>query len=137
MSSEVMPVSPPKKKPETTRSAPPRFDTRAAHLLILIVLTIAVYSNSLNGKFVFDDQQIVLQNSHLMNIHTLGDAFAIGTGWRQLLFFTYGLNYYWGGLDTFSYHLVNLVLHIINVLLVYGIILAALRDDTRARFAAF
>jgi tetratricopeptide (TPR) repeat protein len=106
------------------------------HVVVLIIVTVTVYANSLNGKFVFDDQQIVMQNPRLMNVHTLNEAVAIGAGWRQLLFLTYGLNYYWSGLDTFSYHVVNVALHVVNVLLVYGIILVALRDDNRARFAA-
>src|SRR6516162_4556307 len=94
-----------------------RFAGLIPHILVLVAITVIAYANSLNGKFVFDDQQIVLQNAHLMNVHTLADAFAIGAGWRQLLFFTYGLNYYLSGTDTFSYHLVNLVLHVINVVL--------------------
>jgi tetratricopeptide (TPR) repeat protein len=107
------------------------------HVLVLMTITVIVYMNSLNGKFVFDDQQLVLQNPQLMNVHTLREAIAIGTGWRQLLFLTYGLNFYLSGLDTFSYHAVNLLLHVVNVVLVYAIIMAALGDDVRARFAAF
>lgn len=129
------PKAAPKIKDATT--VRPRFDSTIPHLLVLIVITVIAYANGMNGKFVFDDQQIVLQNPSLMNVHTLADAFAIGGGWRQLLFFTYGLNYYFSGVDTFSYHVVNLVLHLINVVLVYWIILAVLRDDVRARFAAF
>src|SRR5215471_21389771 len=132
-----MPASPPKKKTPAVSQGTSRFDTWPMHLVVLAIVTVVVYANSLHGKFVFDDQQIVLQNPRLMNVHTLNDAVAIGTGWRQLLFLTYGLNYYWSGLDTFSYHIVNVVLHVVNVLLVYGIIVVALRDDTRARFAAF
>src|SRR4051812_47266422 len=123
---DVMPAILPKNTSAT------RFDHFGMHILVLIILTVIVYANSLHGKFVFDDQQIVLQNPRLMNVHTLNDAFAIGAGWRQLLFLTYGLNYYWSGLDTFSYHVLNVVLHVVNVLLVYGIIVVALRDDTRA-----
>jgi protein O-mannosyl-transferase len=107
-----------------------------AHVLILIAITVLTYANSLQGKFVFDDQQIVLQNPALMNIHSLNDAVVLGAGWRQLLFFTYGLNYYIAGLDTFGYHVLNLVLHVANVLLVYAILLAALGQDLRARFTA-
>jgi protein O-mannosyl-transferase len=132
-----MPASPPKKKTPAVSQGTNRFDGWPIHFVMLAIVTVAVYANSLHGKFVFDDQQIVLQNPRLMNVHTLNDAVAIGAGWRQLLFLTYGLNYYWSGLDTFSYHVVNVVLHVINVLLVYGIIVVALRDDTRARFAAF
>jgi tetratricopeptide (TPR) repeat protein len=106
------------------------------HLLSLSFLTslaVLTYANSLHGKFVFDDLSVVLQNSTLMNVKTLSDVIspALGGGWRQLLFSTYALNYYWSGLDTFSYHVVNLGLHVINVWLVYGILIAAFREDVR------
>src|SRR5215471_11476192 len=91
-----------------SKPAPPlrtHFASVVAHAVVLITIAVIVYANGLHGKFVFDDQQIVLQNPRLMNVHTLSEAFAIGADWRQLLFLTYGLNYYWSGLDTFSYHL--------------------------------
>ena len=91
-----------KSAPKTVKVERVRFDSATAHILVLVVIAIMAYANSLNGAFVFDDQQIVLQNAQLMNVHTLGDAFAIGAGWRQLLFFTYGLNYYFSGTDTFT-----------------------------------
>jgi len=109
----------------------------AVPLLALIALTVAVYANSLNGDFVFDDQQIVLQNPQLLNIHTLGDVVAVGAGWRQLLFATYGLNYYWSGVSAQGYHIFNLVLHVINVLLVYVIIYELGGRDAQARYLAF
>ena len=132
-------------------SAPKRASIRAANpttewippnwlsLSLLACLTTITYANSLHGKFVFDDLSIILQNSALMNVKTLGDAVSplLGGGWRQLLFATYALNYYWSGLDTFSYHAVNVALHVINVWLVYGIVLAAFREDERPpRFIA-
>ena len=120
----------PKTKAKPGPPASAGFDSKTLVLaLVLITITVIVYMNSLNGKFVFDDQQLVLENPQLMNVHTLREAIAIGTGWRQLLFLTYGLNFYLSGLDTFSYHVVNLLLHVVNVLLVYAIIIAALRDD--------
>src|SRR5215831_9417973 len=125
-----------KAKPGPPASA--GFDSKTlVHLLVLITITVIAYVNSLNAKFVFVDHQLSLHKPQLMNVHTLRDAVAIGTGWRQLLFLTYGLNFYLSGLDTFSYHVVNLLLHVVNVLLVYAIIIAAFRDDVRARFAAF
>src|SRR5438874_4003809 len=105
----------------------------------LTILTVATYANSLRGAFVFDDLQIVMQNSALMNVKTFGDVvlLAMREGSRKLLFFSYGLNYYWGGLQTFGYHVLNVVLHVVNVLLVYGIILEVLGEDKRARYVAF
>src|SRR5207253_7167799 len=106
---------------------------------VLAGLTAITYANSLHGKFVFDDLSVILQNAALMNVKTLRDAVSpvVGGGWRQLLFATYALNYYWSGLDTFSYHVVNVGLHVINVWLVYGIVLAAFREDEQpSRFVA-
>jgi tetratricopeptide (TPR) repeat protein len=108
-------------------------------LCLLTVLSALTYANSLHGKFVFDDLSIVLQDPTLMNVKTFSQAMspAVGGGWRPLLFVTYALNHYWGGLDTFGYHLVNVGLHVINVLLVYGILLSAfLEDDERSRYVA-
>src|SRR5207245_7468062 len=89
---------------------------------------------------VFDDQ-VLTENPNLLKIHTLSDAAGVGLGWRPLLFFTYGLNYYWFGLTPYSYHLVNLLLHVINVVLVYFIIREVVRvlDETErdSAWAAF
>ncbi len=89
----------------------------------LALIAVLAYANSLHGDFVFDDQQIVLQNPLILNIHSLADVVKAGMGWRQLLFLSYGFNYYWSGQDTSSYHALNLAFHILNVWLVYGIIL--------------
>ena len=106
----------------------------------LILLTVFVYWNSLGNDFVFDDQ-VLTENPNLLKIHTLSDAAGAGLGWRPLLFFTYGLNYYWFGLNPYSYHAVNLLLHIINVVLVYFIIREVVRvlDETErdSAWAAF
>src|SRR5438105_15396610 len=79
---------------------------------LLTALTALTYANSLQGKFVVDDLQLIQQNAALMNVKTFGDAvsIAITGGWRQLLLFTYALNYYWDGLNTFGYHVVNVSL---------------------------
>jgi tetratricopeptide (TPR) repeat protein len=109
--------------------------SQTVSLCALAALTALAYANSLQGKFVFDDLVVVLQEPKLMNVKTIGDVFAV-TGGRWLLIITYALNYYWSGVDTFSYHLVNVALHVINVLLVYGIILSVLRDGRRSRYVA-
>ena len=109
----------------------------AVSLGVLALLTAFVYWNSLNGEFVFDDQQIVLQNPNLLNIKSLGDAINAAMGWRQVLFFSYGLNYYLGGLNPYGYHAVNLFLHIINVFLVYFIIRELAGRHRSSTYAAF
>lgn len=95
-------------------------------LLLLAGLTVLSYGNSLHGRFVFDDQEVIFQPA-VINARSLSGIVSITTGWRQLLFATYAFNNYWSGFDPFSYHVVNLLLHVVNVLLVYGIILVLLR----------
>ncbi len=97
----------------------------ALHVAVLVIITVAVYANSLRGEFVFDDQHVVFQNTALMNVQTFKDVLSIGASARQLLHFTYALNYYLGATDTLGYHLFNVLLHGINTILVYFIILTA------------
>ncbi len=96
-------------------------------------LTLLAYANSLHGSFVFDDRVIVLGDPRLINVPSFTDAIGLGSGWRELLFSTYRLNYYWGGLDTFGYHALNVVLHTLNSVLVFLIIL---RVSGGSQFAA-
>jgi tetratricopeptide (TPR) repeat protein len=124
-----------------SRKTPVLKEWTPPHILsfgVLIALVAVAYANSLHGKFIFDDPKLIQQDDALMNVKTFGDVISlIATGgWRKLLRVTYALNYYWGGLDSFGYHVVNVSLHAINVLLVYGIILAALREEARSRYVA-
>ena len=126
------------RKPPAAR-VEPWVPSHTFSFVVLVVLTALTYANSLHGKFVFDDLQLVQQSSAIMNVKTFSDAIVSGwfaAGQRHLLFLTYALNYYWSGLDTVNYHVLNLILHVINVLLVYGIILAIFKRGVQFRFAA-
>ena len=48
--------------------------------IVLAVLTIVAYAGGLHGKFVFDDQQIVMQNPQLMSVRSLADVIVVGAG---------------------------------------------------------
>lgn len=99
------------------------FRSKAVPTLIALVgLCVLAYANTLHGAFIFDDRQLVPQNAAIHNVHSFQDALAVGAGWRQLLTLTYALNFLYGGVNTFGYHATNVVLHIVNVLSVYGIL---------------
>jgi hypothetical protein len=57
-------------KPARAAWIPPHFFS----FCLLTALVVLTYANSLHGKFVFDDLQIIQQNSSLMNVKTFGDA---------------------------------------------------------------
>src|SRR5262249_40560743 len=127
------------RKPPAAR-VEPWVPSHTFSFVVLVVVTALTYANSLHGKFVFDDLQLVQQSSAIMNVKTFRAAIVSGlfaAGQRHVLFLTYAVNYYWSGLETVSYLLLNLILHVINVLLVYGIIiLAVFKRDVQFRFAA-
>ncbi|HLF18225.1 MAG TPA: glucosyltransferase domain-containing protein [Candidatus Omnitrophota bacterium] len=89
-------------------------------LSLLVLLGVLIYSNSLHGPFQFDDKDYIIENA---SIRKAFDPKAIlNSRWggsRLIAFMTFGLNYHFHRLDTFGYHLVNLLIHLINTFLVW------------------
>ena len=93
------------------------------HLLaIFLISAIAtiIYSNSFDCSFHFDDQQAIVEN-YAVHRFDLKEIFS--TSNRPILELTFAINYYFGKLNVFGYHLVNLLLHISNGIMLYLIIL--------------
>ena len=94
-----------------------------------LVLAFIVYSPALHGPFVFDDSYLPNLDEPLGNwIH----------GGRKLLMLTYWWNANQSGGDTFSWHIFNVLIHVINSGLVYLIVRRLAPDPNRllAGFAA-
>ena len=96
---------------------------------LIAVLGIIAYSNSFHVPFVFDDEDSITGNPVIRDV---GNFFLNGTGYsynprRFIGYLTFALNYKWGGLDVTGYHIVNLAIHIINALLVYGLMVLTFR----------
>lgn len=126
--------------------APPAFwtPTRASLLAgcLIVVAAIVVYQNSLGGEFVFDDAAAVIENTSIQHLWPIWQAFcppktgAPVTG-RPFLNFTFALNYAVGGNQPLGYHVLNLVIHLCNGLLLFGIVGRTLRlPDECDRWAA-
>ena len=95
-------------------------------LLFLVAAITLVYSNSLNGSFQFDDQQILDRpNLHITDLSIdslIGTFFFKPQGkriYRPLSNLTLGLNYYFGKSNSFGYHIVNITIHILCSIAVY------------------
>ncbi len=98
--------------------------TAAPYLLLISVSVLAVYSNSFQAGWYFDDKQNILQNTqiHLEEFSRSGLWSALTSqvgGRRPVSYLTFALNYYFSGLDPKPYHAVNLVIHWLNALLVF------------------
>jgi hypothetical protein len=88
-----------------------------AFFLISAIATI-IYSNSFDCTFHFDDQLAIVEN---YAIHRF-DVKQIFSSSRPILDLTLAINYHFGKLNVFGYHLVNLLLHISNGIMLYFIL---------------
>ena len=101
--------------------------------LLLVVATVAVYGQVVGFEFVsYDDPDFVTDNEHVQEGLTgRGIAWAF-TGhvdyWRPVSMLSHMLDCQLYGLNPAGHHLTNLVLHLINTLLLFGL----LQSMTRA-----
>ena len=91
----------------------------------LVALTLAAYSDSLGGEFIFDDQSSILKNPTLARMWPpwapLISPSVGGTRGRPLVNLTFALNNWAGGLHVWGYHALNLAIHVMAGLVLFGI----------------
>ena len=90
-------------------------------ILLLTIITSIAYYNSFEGSWHFDDELAITQNHTIKRIENVPRILKNYLS-RGVLQTTFALNYYFGGLNIFGYHLVNLVFHILVVILIYFIV---------------
>lgn len=101
-----------------------RFATLIAAGLIVLG-GVAAYANSFNGQFIFDDIGSIEHNPSIRRLWPIWPvltqgAYATIVG-RPLLNLSLALNYAWSGFDVWSYHAVNLVVHLLAALALFGV----------------
>ncbi len=107
------------------------FNRRAVFAIFL--LGVLIYSNSLNCAFVFDDQPHITENSFIriteLSFENLYDAaFKSPHVNRPVANVSFAVNYYLGKYNTAGYHVVNILIHLINGILVYIFSLLTLKQ---------
>jgi len=106
--------------------------------LVLIILIVcaafAVYANSLNGPFLFDDIRLIKNNPLIKNISNIpvffrtdifshsADAKPISNSYRPLQTVTYAADFFLWGNAPAGFHFGNILFHVINAVLVFFII---------------
>ncbi|MDI6796341.1 MAG: tetratricopeptide repeat protein [Desulfatibacillaceae bacterium] len=80
---------------------------------IAALVCLAAYAPSLKGPFVYDDTRFIVENTrvHLTGLSLEGLLNSLKTQ-RPVTSFTFAINHLVHGMDTFGYHLANVVLHI-------------------------
>jgi len=99
------------------------------YALGILAAAFLLYARSLNGAFLFDDADILEANSSVR----LKDWWIILTGPRPLLILTYALNHWLTGANTFYFHLVNVLLHGLNALILWRVVGGICRGPALAR----
>lgn len=106
--------------------------------LLIVLAAFAVYANTFAVPFAFDDDMYILENPAVKEFRYFFDPefseSAISQGWltqnfrtRKVVVFSFALNHWLHALWLPGYHLVNLLVHLLNGLLVYGLVRATLR----------
>ncbi len=106
------------------------------HLLGVFIISVVgaiIYSNTLHSPFVFDDFRNITDNPYVsstqLNLNRLYHlAFKSGSANRPVANISFAINYYFGGYDPTGYHIVNIILHLINGSLVYFLALIIFRQ---------
>ncbi|HVS54081.1 MAG TPA: tetratricopeptide repeat protein [Opitutaceae bacterium] len=125
---------------------PGRRNLRVAALL-LIAATLAAYANSLRGPFIFDDAASIVDNPTIRQLWPPTHALHPPNDWgftvsgRPILNFSLALNYAISRFDVWSYHALNLAIHALAGLALFGfarrtLLRLATRDGRPAAFDA-
>ncbi|MFH1202628.1 MAG: tetratricopeptide repeat protein [Candidatus Omnitrophota bacterium] len=112
---------------------------RLKAIFLILVLIFAAYSNSLYNKFVWDDEFLVVDNSLIKNPHLFPKIFStdlfhnnpLGATnyYRPLQTLSYILDYSLFKLNPWGFHLINILLHFFNAVLVYGLLGLLTKDN--------
>ena len=107
---------------------------RISYIKVVFLITavaLIIYSNSFGNQFVWDDKYEVEQNLFLRDWGSLPQIFTTdllhfapifkSNHYRPLQTLSYMFDYSLWQLNTFGYHLTNLILHILNAILIFSL----------------
>jgi len=108
--------------------------TIVAILSAIIIFTFLIYRTSLNGEFLnYDDTNNVSENVLIrhLSLATLPQYFTHSTlyMYTPLTFISYAIDFKLWGQDPWHFKLTNLVLHLLNILLIYIIAIKLLKKQ--------
>lgn len=110
--------------------------------LLLLLLGLLAWTNTLRNGFVYDDDTFIVLNPSIRSLSPLSKFLSPDASshdpqmnrdhWRPLTTFSYALNFRISGLSPRAFHAANVALHLLNALLVFLLFLLLLRrrDET-------
>lgn len=108
------------------------------HLPLIFILTFLVYIPALTAGFVnWDDPDYVGENSYLIrDLSRLPELFTtpVQGNHHPITMLSLALNFAISGEDAWSYHLFNLIFHLVNCYLVYRFVLLLTKNNSLIAF---
>src|SRR5450432_49094 len=124
-------------KSEDASSPAIRWALALAGIILLCGIVGGVYARGLNAPFIFDDLDSVVDNASIVRLWPLwGTAAHPGplnpppyssTSARPLVNLSLAINYYFGQIDPFGYHIFNLIAHLLSAMVLWAIVSRTLR----------
>jgi len=114
-------------------------------LLILLLSGLIVYGNVLNGPMFFDDEHFIQKNKHVHNLdikkiysRSVTDGASMPSNfYRPNQQLVYAIVYHFSGEYSLPYHLISIILHILNAYFVFLIASKLKFSKVSALIAAF
>ncbi len=106
--------------------------------LIFLITAVAVFANSLSGKFILDDTPVIAGSHLIKSLNFVPVMFTrpfMGSYYRPLVSVSFALNYLFGGLDPAVFRLTNVFLHALCAFLFF-LLFFMLFEDLRISFFA-
>ena len=109
--------------------------------LLVVAVALLAYHNSFTGPFIFDDRQSIQENPTIRHLwpvwQLLSPPHWVTVDGRPIVNLSLAINYALGGLDVRGYHVLNLTIHILAALTLFGIVRRTLlQPRLRERFGA-
>jgi protein O-mannosyl-transferase len=108
---------------------PPRQVRRWPVALAVVAIGLGIlgaYHNGFSGPFIFDDEPAILTNPSIRHLWALWKTFSpprdLTVTGRPLANFTLAVNYALSGTDTWSYHALNLLIHLLSGVTLFGLV---------------
>jgi hypothetical protein len=99
-------------------------------VVALVVSLVMAYSNTFTAPFIFDDSINIVENASIRQLWPPWMSFNIpsdtGIAGRPVVNFTLAVNYAISGTDVWSYHVANLIIHILATLMLFSILMRIL-----------
>ncbi|MBF0484095.1 MAG: tetratricopeptide repeat protein [Candidatus Omnitrophica bacterium] len=90
---------------------------------LLIIFGILIYSNTFNATFHFDDRIFVVENPNIRDITNIKAMWhSMPQNSRFVATVSFALNFAIGKLNVVGYHVVNIMIHLINGFLVWWLV---------------